>query len=69
MGVRISPSRPEFIARWTGVVPARSHKPYDAGANPAFATIASLAQLVEQHSCKVKVVGSKPTTSTKLMMR
>ena len=25
----------EIIAEWTGEVPARSHKPFDAGATPA----------------------------------
>ena len=28
-----------FIAGWTGVVPARSHKPNDAGSTPAPATL------------------------------
>lgn len=52
-----------FIAGWTGVVPARSHKPYDAGSNPASATKGGRDK-VSRDLCKVLAAGSIPALST-----
>lgn len=50
------------IAGWTGVVPARSHKPYDAGSNPASATKGGRDK-VSRDLCKVLAAGSIPALS------
>ncbi len=44
----------KFIAEWTGEDPARSHKPFDAGSNPASATWAA------EYANPVKRPGREP---------
>ena len=61
-----NPIRPtKYIAGWSGVVPARSHKPNHASSNLAPATISSgrLAGLGHQVFI-LKIMGSNPIRNT-----
>lgn len=64
-------------SRGGAAVAREAHNLQIAGSIPAPAnrrdllvwhTISKLAQLAEQHPCKVKVVGSNPTFATKTML-
>ena len=49
-----------YIAGWSSLEARRAHNPKVAGSNPASATHAQLAQLVEQRTENPRVSGSIP---------